>query len=497
MKQINCLFFLIAFHTASSQTAIFNTSDSLYRIDDIKTGALTNLGAYCDLGLSPSRKFLSTAIYKDTLYFIPRDEGLDVYAAHLNNLTNCRKIMRFPGDDPVIGFAADKDGILYAMNRNARLESRVFMYNPYTQIINDFGLARFPVGGDIIFYGGKIIYAATSHIYELDLNDPYNGTKMFMFSNPYDFYGLISIPGTCDENKYYGLAARSGNTDFVELDMKNRKIGAVVSTVPYLVYDGASNADNGNTLGIKIDALKIDTPCGTQKLATINIAASSLNPGNITYRLDNTITNTSGVFTNVSAGTHTVNLANTSGCSTDSTFSFLNGILSPISIVTTVDCNKSTRDITVNGTSSYSPVLYSLNGSPFQNSNQFQNLQAGIQHISAKDASGCQVDSVFNLLINPNDKRCINVYVPNSFTPNGDGLNDILKPIAYSLKALEYFAVFSRYGEKVFLTNNSQNGWDGKINGKEQNAGSFVWVLEGVNRYGEKVKLKGTVLLIR
>jgi gliding motility-associated-like protein len=61
----------------------------------------------------------------------------------------------------------------------------------------------------------------------------------------------------------------------------------------------------------------------------------------------------------------------------------------------------------------------------------------------------------------------LTVYVPNSFTPNGDGMNDIFKP-----KMLEYvkegyvFEIFDRWGEKIFTTSNTEAGWDGKIGGK-------------------------------
>ncbi|HEU4471848.1 MAG TPA: PKD domain-containing protein [Flavisolibacter sp.] len=89
------------------------------------------------------------------------------------------------------------------------------------------------------------------------------------------------------------------------------------------------------------------------------------------------------------------------------------------------------------------------------------------------------------------------VFVPSAFTPNGDGLNDVFRPIAVGLSRLEYFRVFNRWGELVFSTTINEQGWDGRIKGKEQSSGTFVWVVRGVDFTGKVVFSKGTVTLIR
>ncbi|MFT3979991.1 MAG: PKD domain-containing protein [Ferruginibacter sp.] len=89
------------------------------------------------------------------------------------------------------------------------------------------------------------------------------------------------------------------------------------------------------------------------------------------------------------------------------------------------------------------------------------------------------------------------IYVPTAFTPNGDGRNDVLKPIAVGISAFEYFAVYNRYGELVFKSNDPGRGWDGRVKGKDQNTGSFVWMVSGTDYLGNKIFKKGTVLLIR
>jgi gliding motility-associated-like protein len=89
------------------------------------------------------------------------------------------------------------------------------------------------------------------------------------------------------------------------------------------------------------------------------------------------------------------------------------------------------------------------------------------------------------------------VFVPTAFTPNGDGHNDVFRPIAVGISKIEYFRVFNRWGELVFSTTTNEKGWDGKINGKEQGTNTYVWVVKAVDYLGKAFFAKGTVTLIR
>ncbi|HET9056964.1 MAG TPA: PKD domain-containing protein [Chitinophagaceae bacterium] len=89
------------------------------------------------------------------------------------------------------------------------------------------------------------------------------------------------------------------------------------------------------------------------------------------------------------------------------------------------------------------------------------------------------------------------LFVPNAFTPNSDKLNDAFKPIAVGISQLEYFRVYNRWGQLVFNSTQLQKGWDGKLNGKEQPLGVYVWVARAKIYTGEIITQKGTVTLIR
>jgi gliding motility-associated-like protein len=88
-------------------------------------------------------------------------------------------------------------------------------------------------------------------------------------------------------------------------------------------------------------------------------------------------------------------------------------------------------------------------------------------------------------------------YIPNAFTPNGDGINDIFRATPVGMANTVYFRVFNRYGELVFETNQWLKGWDGTYKGKDQPNDVYIWMISGTDRNFNKVNEKGTVNLIR
>ena len=89
------------------------------------------------------------------------------------------------------------------------------------------------------------------------------------------------------------------------------------------------------------------------------------------------------------------------------------------------------------------------------------------------------------------------VFVPTAFTPNSDGRNDRLRPIAAGIKDIEYFNVYNRWGELVFSTRRNGEGWDGSVNGQPQGTGTFVWVVKATDYNGSAYFQKGVSTLIR
>lgn len=89
------------------------------------------------------------------------------------------------------------------------------------------------------------------------------------------------------------------------------------------------------------------------------------------------------------------------------------------------------------------------------------------------------------------------IYVPTGFSPNGDGQNDIFRPLPVGITELEFFRVFDRWGKLMYSTTEYLQGWDGNYDGKPAAIGTYVWVVQGKNVNSETVIRKGTVTLIR
>lgn len=83
---------------------------------------------------------------------------------------------------------------------------------------------------------------------------------------------------------------------------------------------------------------------------------------------------------------------------------------------------------------------------------------------------GCKDTAVREIYVEPQTT----MYVPNAFTPNEDGTNEVFRPIIYDVTEYE-FLIFNRWGEVIFETNDREAGWDGRINGKLAPDGVYLW----------------------
>jgi gliding motility-associated-like protein len=91
-----------------------------------------------------------------------------------------------------------------------------------------------------------------------------------------------------------------------------------------------------------------------------------------------------------------------------------------------------------------------------------------------------------------------NFEIPNAFTPNGDGLNDILKIIGNSgVKELKGFKIYSRSGNLVFETRDLSVGWDGRFKGNMLPSDIYYWTAVYVDRNDQTNSKTGTVLLLK
>ncbi|MDB5256610.1 MAG: hypothetical protein JWM14_1305, partial [Chitinophagaceae bacterium] len=88
------------------------------------------------------------------------------------------------------------------------------------------------------------------------------------------------------------------------------------------------------------------------------------------------------------------------------------------------------------------------------------------------------------------------VYVPDAFSPNGDGTNDFFELKGRFIKSIN-LSIFNRWGEPVFHSTDIKDQWDGKVNGGDATVGTYAYTLEVTGQKGEVIKHKGTITLAR
>ena len=89
------------------------------------------------------------------------------------------------------------------------------------------------------------------------------------------------------------------------------------------------------------------------------------------------------------------------------------------------------------------------------------------------------------------------LHVPTAFSPNGDGINDFFRILASGYTKLNTFKIFDRWGKQIFSTYDFKKGWDGYLNGRICDIGTYFWMITATDLQGKQVKIKGDVSLIR
>lgn len=88
-------------------------------------------------------------------------------------------------------------------------------------------------------------------------------------------------------------------------------------------------------------------------------------------------------------------------------------------------------------------------------------------------------------------------FVPNAFSPNGDGLNDVFRIEGLTYQKVKQFKIFNRFGNELFTTRDAMKGWNGTQGGKPCDSGTYFYLIELVYPDGKIKTYKGDVILIR
>ncbi len=158
-----------------------------------------------------------------------------------------------------------------------------------------------------------------------------------------------------------------------------------------------------------------------------------------------------------------------------------------------INCNIPYTQLNVTGALQYTwvPALYLSNS---YSTNPIANPSTTTTFfVTGTDSNGCSNKDSVTVIT---DFSTGTLLLPNSFTPNGDGLNDCFG-IRFNRDVQNLtFIIYNRFGEKVFETKNANECWDGNYKGQALDPGTYVYYLSGKTLCGNVVK-KGSVLLLR
>ena len=379
----------------------------------------------------------------------------------------------------------------------------------------------------------------------------------------------LVCPGTCDTVSVSVTPANAFNYAWSN--------GATTQTAAYcnlttaVVTAGVTVTDNnhctasGSTpvaAAAQIDLAPVvtNTPCSPSGAGNVAVNATGGAPGSLTYTYNpGNITNSTGVFNNLSAGSYTYTVSDALGCKVDSSFVILPQPPGDTAVATadSVSCfgfSDGKIIATVVGDSALdAPYIYSITGRSGQSSNVFDSVSAGVYTVVVTNKYGCadtlldtvgqpkQVtvsfspDTIIGVAnyatpITPNIANFVNpvfswtpstglsctncetpsatvaaptlyyvtvsdsgnskcavtdslwfllkgpLVMPTAFSPNGDGKNDLFGPVSHTYVVIKEFRIYNRWGQ---LVHNSTDYWDGKFDGKEQPAGTFIYYIEG------------------
>jgi gliding motility-associated-like protein len=209
--------------------------------------------------------------------------------------------------------------------------------------------------------------------------------------------------------------------------------------------------------------------------------------------------NKSGKFVDLSPGTYTLSITDSMQCRFDTVIN-INLPANPISTSFTkgdIGCygfgNEGWAEAISTG--GFPPYSYLWLTTPVQSEPKATGLRFGWHSIYVTDAKGCsKKDSIY---IEPGP-CCDEVFIPNAFTPNGDGKNDIWRIVTATGIELKQLVVYDRWGNKVWSASDITQGWDGTYGGKLQDLNTFYYLFSYrcVND-GQDYLKKGDVILMR
>jgi gliding motility-associated-like protein len=206
---------------------------------------------------------------------------------------------------------------------------------------------------------------------------------------------------------------------------------------------------------------------------------------------------------NVPAGNYELTVKDSTGCTVSKTYSIPDLAIIPPSPVYPAQRLKRGSSVMISPTSSLSGASYRLYSSALATLPNSQSATGSFLVDPVMKDTVLYVDVLQNGCSSKKTPVTITVFdevmvhVPSAFSPNNDGINDVLVVRYDGLQSIDWFAVFDRYGRKVFETKKSSQWWNGMAEGKPVPVGTFYYILHATDMEGKKLQKSGSVTLLR
>lgn len=296
-------------------------------------------------------------------------------------------------------------------------------------------------------------------------------------------YNYTVDNGTFGNNNFFQQLKEGAHTFSVK-DANNCVYDTSITLIgyPHILFDN-------------IESLPVSC-FGSSDGQLIVYASGGIQP--LTYKIGNEAAGTDNKFNNLLSGKHTITIIDSAGCMKDSTvYVETPDKLATEMIVTPNKCEGIDDDgaIEAKVTGGTKPYKYEWSTMPATFGDRISGMPNGTYTVFVTDYNECADTAEATIIYN----NCCIVFVPDAFTPNNDGKNDVIHVRVKGDFVLKRFSIYNRFGERVFQTANIADGWDGIHAGNMQDLGTYNYYIEGIcgNEGKKEVSYKGTIILVR
>jgi len=320
---------------------------------------------------------------------------------------------------------------------------------------------------------------------------------------------LLDATGSIGDNLQFVWSTLTGNIISTQTVVLVDSGGTYILQLTNSV-NGCSSTDtakvnvNQNELGISVNVL--DEICDGENNGSIGVTGISAGVPPYTYKLDGNTQDTIGQYINLSPGGYHLQITDANGCSVDTFIMIRPGIHLDLNLPEILQFNEDQNGMINTLINVPLADLQSIQWSPpgtvacdtclstivITKDNQ-------VLHLVVVHINGCTATKDLDILVIPTP----NIYVPNTFSPNGDGFNDFFTIFSNDgVESILELNIFDRWGDHLYQARNINSnvpgfGWDGTFHQKDMPSGTFVYYIKLLLTDGTEKKMTGDVTLVR